>query len=150
MTVPVRHRMFAEAVVPLLAAIAIASCSTTAPTATPNAVTSSIAPLSGDELPLLTEAPGLVGEGCGGVGFNATLAGSVSDPRLVWLVAHGLGSSSASGRVDVVWPPGYRVRFSPTLEVLDGSDTVQLRGGDPVGGACALAAGLYLLEPPFR
>jgi hypothetical protein len=55
------------------------------------------------------------------------------------------------GRIDVIWPPGYRARFTPNLEVLDGSGVIVIRAGDSVTGGCVTAdPSILLLEPPFR
>ena len=70
---------------------------------------------------------------CGGVGMDATLHGDPEDPRVAWLVNQVPGGRQ---RVEVAWPPGYRARFSPALEVLDGSGSVKLREGDHIDGAC--------------
>ena len=139
-------------VIAALSAIAVGAC-TAAPspvsTHNPNEVSYSLAPLSADERPLPTQPPPAY-SACGMVGFDATLAGSPTDPRLVWLMAGSSPYGSSGERIDVVWPSGYRVRFSPALEVLDDTDMVRLHGGDRVEGGCVAPGGLYLLEPPFN
>jgi hypothetical protein len=39
------------------------------------------------------------------------LAGSASDPELVWL------TSSTGGRISLIWPAGYRVAFEPDAAI---------------------------------
>lgn len=70
------------------------------------------------------------GGGCRDIGLDATLMGDPSDPRLTWLTA------SDGRRIDVIWPPGYTARFTPNLEVLDGSGNVAFRDGSKVSGGC--------------
>ncbi|HXR27806.1 MAG TPA: hypothetical protein VN771_08065 [Candidatus Baltobacteraceae bacterium] len=118
----------------------------------PSAVTpsSSAAPLASGEIALPTESPVSLPSGaievCGGVGISAVLRGNVADPRVAWLVDNDLGT-----RIDVVWPPGYRAKFTPNLEVLDENGVVLLRAGDAVTGGCVTAnAPTLLLEPPFK
>jgi hypothetical protein len=56
--------------------------------------------------------------------LSGVLQGSPEDARFAWVIA-------ADGlRVDVDWPPGFRVRFSDALELLDQSGSVVARGGD--------------------
>lgn len=118
----------------------------------PSAVTPlpSAMPLASGEIALPTEPPVSVAPGvatpCAGVGVSAVLHGSAADPRVTWLV-NDLGT-----RMDVVWPPGYRARFTPNLEVLDASEVVVHKAGDPVSGACVVNAdpATLLLEPPFK
>lgn len=81
---------------------------------------------------------------CAGVGLiGATLRGDPSDPSVAWLDGGG-------HRQDVVWPEGYRARFTPDLEILDASGTVVLRDGASIAGACVGPGDLLSLEPPFR
>ena len=82
---------------------------------------------------------------CAGVGINAIIRGDATDPRVAWLV------NTTGTRLDVVWPAGYKARFSPKLEVLDDTGTVVLRDGDPVTGACGMPQpGVLVLAPPFK
>jgi hypothetical protein len=72
---------------------------------------------------------------CFGIGGGfVILRGDPNDARLTWET--GL---DGSGRQDIVWPPGYRARFAPGLEVLDPSGRVVARDGDrvPAGGCVA-------------
>jgi hypothetical protein len=87
----------------------------------------------------------LSGTLCAGIGLDAVLLGSPTDPYVAWLVSQSAGAP----RTDVIWPAGYRARFAPDLEVLDEAGNVVLREGDPVGGACVHNSGWYL-QPPFR
>ena len=108
-------------------------------------------PLAAGEIALPTEPPvslppGAV-EACAGVAIGAVLHGATADPRAAWLIDDFSGT-----RIDVEWPPGYRARFTPNLEVLDGSEVVVLKAGDPVTGGCVVnaAPATLLLEPPFQ
>jgi len=67
---------------------------------------------------------------CLWVGLDATLRGDPDDPDVAWLAYPG-------GRVEVVWPPGYRARFAPRLEILDPRGRVVLREGQRISQACA-------------
>ena len=113
------------------------------------APSTSVALLADGEIALPTEPPISVAPGvataCAGVGLGAVLHGDAADPRVAWLVDTWHGT-----RIDVVWPPGYRARFAPDLEVLDASGVVVLRAGDAVTGGCGTVdPGILLLEPPF-
>lgn len=66
-----------------------------------------------------------------GVGYDATLHGSASDPRFAWAVNNGSGS-----RVDILWPAGYGARLLPQLEVLDEHGQVVAHEGDLIIGVC--------------
>ena len=85
---------------------------------------------------------------CAGVGLDAVLHGSPTDPRGAWLDDK-LGGQS---RMDVTWPAGYRARFNPNLEVLDETGSVVISEGDAVAGACGYNpdTGMIYLEPPFK
>jgi hypothetical protein len=53
----------------------------------------------------------------------------------------------------VIWPAGYRARFTPKVEVIDGWGNVALREGDAVTGACGKRDAdppQVLLIPPFN
>lgn len=67
---------------------------------------------------------------CRGIGLDAMLTGSPSDPRIAWL------TGSGGRRIDITWPPGYTARFTPRLEVLDGTGDVVFRDGSQVTGGC--------------
>jgi hypothetical protein len=85
---------------------------------------------------------------CAGVGLDAVLRGSPSDPRVAWLE----NRTGAATRRDVTWPAGYHARFSPNIEILDENGNVVLRDGEAVEGACGYNpdTGWIYLEPPFR
>ena len=82
---------------------------------------------------------------CAGVGLiGTTLHGDGADPHVAWLM-------NDFGRLDVTWPPGYRARFTPRLEILDGTGRVVLIEGSTVDGGCVTGDPSVLhLEPPFR
>ena len=105
-------------------AILIAACG-----ATPNP---SLPTLSGDIPP------------CAGVGTEATLAGSPTDPRLAWMV------DSHGRRHEIVWQRGFTARFDPDLAVLDASGKVVYRAGDKIDGGCVIGGSdspLLILPP---
>jgi hypothetical protein len=82
-------------------------------------------------LPAVAEVPRV----CAGVGAGTVLlAGDAADPRLAWETA-----LDGTGRQDVIWPPGYRARFTPRLEVIAADGRVVARAGDtiPAGGCVA-------------
>jgi len=136
----------------VLAACLSACMSPVAPSpSTPTAP--SFAALASGDLPLITHVPIIVPSGgievCAGVGLSAVLRGSADDPRLVWLVNQ-IGSGPQT-RIEAVWPAGYRVRFDPKAEILDGSGRVVLSDGDPVTGTCGKQGdGSVYLVPPFQ
>lgn len=69
----------------------------------------------------------------GGLVGDYPLHGSLLDPRVVWMTdPHG-------NRVELGWPPGYRARFTPGLELLDGSGNVVGREGTFAIGHCQTA-----------
>jgi hypothetical protein len=92
----------------------------------------------GDRQPTSSTVPLPAGQAepfvCRGVGGGEVLLrGSSSDPRLTWETA-----LDGTGRQEIVWPPGYRARFVPDLEVLDPNGHVIARDGDRIpGGGCA-------------
>jgi hypothetical protein len=102
-------------------------------------------PLASDEVALPTDPRIESPEACAGIGVSASLRGDATDPRLAWLV------DKVGRRIEVTWPPDYRARFNPKLEVLDADGVVMLREGDAVSGACVTSDPLVLhLESPFR
>lgn len=135
-----------------LMVLALAGCGAPATPVAPNTgggISFPAASLAAGEVALPEPSPFDVPPGtkvaCGGIGIDATLHGSASDPHLAWLV-NDLGT-----RIEVVWPPGYRARFAPTLEVLDESDEVVLREGDHITGGCVTEdPKTLLLEWPFN
>ncbi len=90
---------------------------------------------------------------CGGVGLDAVVRGSPSDPHVAWLESQITVPGIAPGtRENVIWPEGYRARFSPNLEILDGWGMVVLREGERVSGSCGGVAdnGDLYMVPPFN
>jgi hypothetical protein len=74
--------------------------------------------------------------GCSiGVGRDATLHGSPSDPQVTWAT-----DNSSGMRSEIIWPSGYTARFDPNVAVLDASGNVVGREGDFVIGSCTMVA----------
>jgi hypothetical protein len=69
--------------------------------------------------------------------------GSPDDPALTWIVFADDGH-----RENLLWPPGYRARFTPTLEVLDPLGRVYAREGDPAHDHCPMLPGGVYLDVP--
>jgi hypothetical protein len=70
---------------------------------------------------------------CSAIGVGGwTITGSPSDPQVVWLVS-GDGTRMAT---KLVWPPGYRARFNPDLQILDANGLVVYLDGDQVLSGC--------------
>lgn len=69
---------------------------------------------------------------CGGGGFvtEPRLRGSPDDPRLVWMVDPG------GKRMELAWPPGSSVRFTPRLEVLNARGDAVAFDGSRAASAC--------------
>ncbi len=117
----------------ILALLVLSACAAPLP---PSAVPPSSLqqPLASGEMALSTDPPIELPSGavaaCGGIGLSAVLHGAATDPHLAWLV-NDLGK-----RLEVTWPPGYRARLAPDLEVLDAEGVVVLREGDAVSGGC--------------
>src|SRR5947207_12504713 len=85
---------------------------------------------------------------CRGIGGppGPMLKGDPKDPHVTW--TEGFGN-----RGEIVWPPGYRARFAPTLEVLDAVGNVVYRAGDRIPGGCAVGpdddpSSVLLILPP--
>jgi hypothetical protein len=75
--------------------------------------------------------------GCAiGTGRDDVLHGSAVDPRVAWATWQEGGE-----RVELIWPAGYRARFTPALEVLDADGRVVARAGDLIIGACMARPG---------
>jgi hypothetical protein len=99
----------------------------------------------------------LPGNMCAGVGLDAVLRGSRDDPRVVWLenalpLPSWYSPDPSESTPTVLWPAGYRARFTPNVEIVDASGSVVLRDGDHIDGACANDpdTNTLYLEPPFR
>jgi hypothetical protein len=88
---------------------------------------------------------------CAGVGLDTVVRGSPNDPRVAWLENHlNVPGLPSTPRLEATWPEGYRARFTPNLEVLDGWGNIVLRDGDPVSGSCGEIDGGQFLVPPFK
>lgn len=61
------------------------------------------------------------------------LTGNPADPRLAWL-----STTTGAGRIDVVFPPGFRARFTPRLEILNDASQMVARDGDVVDEGCVV------------
>ena len=80
---------------------------------------------------------------CAGTGYagGVSLHGSATDPALTWVLFEDRGE-----RETVVWPHGYRARFTPRLEVLDETGRVIAHEGDQATGGCRMPPGGLLIE----
>jgi len=112
-------------------------------------------PLRPGEYPISTDRlrPSWVVGPCAPLGLDAALRGSPADPRIVWLENRHADRQGSRQRMEAVWPVGYRARFTPELEVLDGWGAVVLRDGDLVTGSCGERVGSppqQVLLPPFE
>ena len=88
----------------------------------------------------VTECAGVGGP----LGEMVILRGDPNDPHLTWETA-----LDGSGRQDVIWPPQYRGRFAPKLEVFDAKGGLIARDGDRVpGGGCVVGSLDVLLILP--
>ena len=84
---------------------------------------------------------------CAGVRLDAIVNGDRADPKVAWLIDR---NGELGERLEVAWPPGYRARFAPELEVLDGTGRVRLREGDQINGTCGTGVdGAVILELSF-
>ena len=102
-------------------------------------------PLAPGEIALPTDPRIESSQECAGIGVSASLHGDAADPHVAWLV------NDLGNRIDVTWPPGYRARFTPEIEVLDANGVVVLKEGDAITGGCVTGDPRVLhLEPPFR
>ncbi len=113
-------------------AMIVAACASPSPSA-PVSTSASPALLSPSAPPavLMPTARVWLSDACIGVGLvGATLNGDPTDPRIAWLDLEG------EGRREIVFPPGYTVRFTPTLEVLDDAGQVVARAGERIDGGC--------------
>ncbi len=70
---------------------------------------------------------------CRGIGVDAILHGDPGDARSAWLSVGGV-------RNELVWPPGYKAVFTPSLVVFDESGAAVFREGDHINGACLSGA----------
>ena len=90
-------------------------------------------------LQLPTVATG--GTACAGIGLDAILTGSPSDPQVAWLIVDGR-------RRDVLFPDGYGARFAPNLEIVDPAGHVVARAGDRIDGPCVWSGDRLLILWP--
>lgn len=68
---------------------------------------------------------------CAGIGLiGATLQGDPHDPRVAWIAVKDNGTRG------VIFPKGFTARFTPNLEILDGTGQVKFRAGDAIDGGC--------------
>ena len=81
---------------------------------------------------------------CAGVGLSAVLHGSPNDPHVAWLESN---VRSDVRRTEVLWPAGYRARFSPSLEILNESGIVVLREGDAITAGCTTVFPWWIYSP---
>jgi hypothetical protein len=83
--------------------------------------------------PSLVLGPDATPIACAGVGLDAVLVGSASDPRKVWL-----SDVQTSRRIELVWPSGFTAQFDQgtAFDVRNASGTVAIVGGSHVDGAC--------------
>ena len=90
---------------------------------------------------------------CAGWGLDAAVRGSPTDPRIVWLENRHEDRQGRRPRMEAVWPVGYRARFTPELEVVDGWGAVILSDRDLVTGSCGERLGKppeQIIGPPFE
>ena len=91
--------------------------------------------------PSLALGPDATPLACAGVGLEAVLVGSASDPRYVWL------SDALTGRrLEPVWPSGFTARFDhgTAFDVRNAAGRVAIVGGSHVNGACVGADAYWL------
>jgi len=108
------------------------------------APTQSVSTLAPGQFALATAVPAIANSSCAGVGLtDDVLHGAPGDPGTAWV-------GSGERRIELVWPPGFVARFSPTLEVVDATGKVVLREGDPIGGGCVTGDRHVLYIPPWE
>jgi hypothetical protein len=109
------------------------------PTRQPNTVISTPSPsasVEGFHLALLPPEEASPPAPCADVRtVGGTLQGAPGDSHHAWLEVPG------SGRIELVWPAGYRARFMPTLVIVAADGRIVARAGDPVEGLCVTLAG---------
>ncbi|HET7829191.1 MAG TPA: hypothetical protein VFL03_06515 [Candidatus Limnocylindrales bacterium] len=82
-----------------------------------------------------------IDQACAGVGMQAFLHGSPTDPRAAWVV------SITGEEIDVLFPPGYTARFTPSLQVVDRTGAIAMEEGDYVYGACVVGDDSLMIAP---
>lgn len=76
-------------------------------------------------------SPEFLSEACAGVGLEGfRLTGHPTDERVAWLV------NDAGSRLDVLFAPGLRARFVPSLEIVRDDGVVVAHEGDLITGGC--------------
>jgi len=115
----------------MAAAMAAAACGSTAPTPPARTPGPNEYTLPAD--PAMVLGPNATPLACAGVGLDAVLVGSASDPRKVWLQ-----DVQTASRTELVWPVGFTVRFGqgPAFDVLDAAGKIVSVGGSHISGAC--------------
>lgn len=74
--------------------------------------------------------------GCAiGVGLDATLHGSPTDPQVTWATDNWSGT-----RMELLWPVGYSAGFDPGLELFDAGGRVVGHEGDLIIGTCTMGS----------
>jgi len=87
-------------------------------------------------------------QACAGVafvGYPVVVHGSRDDPALTWIVFGNDGH-----RENLLWPPGYRARFTPTLVVVDPRGHVVAREGEYATGGCPMPPDGTWISLPTR
>lgn len=87
-------------------------------------------------------------QACAGVafvGYPVVVHGSRDDPALTWIVFGNDGH-----RENLLWPPGYRARFTPSLVVLDPTGKTVAREGEYAPGGCPMLPGGTLIDLPTK
>jgi hypothetical protein len=124
----------------------LVGCSS-APSESASRVPTQLPTLAPGEIPLPTFLEEVDGHPqlCAGSWYTSdvTVHGSPDDPALTWIVFAVDGH-----RENLLWPPGYRARFTPTLEVLDPFGRVYAREGDPAHDHCPMLPGGVYLDVP--
>lgn len=82
-----------------------------------------------------------IDQACAGVGMQAFLHGSPTDPRTAWV------ESITGEEIDVLFPRGYSARFTPTLQVADRTGAIAMEEGDYVYGACVVGDDSLMIAP---
>lgn len=128
------------AVMAVAAVMAAAACGLSAPTPPTRTPGPNEYLLPAD--PAMVLGPNATPLACAGVGLEAVLVGRASDPRKVWLE-----DVQLAGRVELVWPMGFTVRFGQgaAFDVLNAAGEIVSVGGSHVSGAC-VGAGAYWLD----
>jgi hypothetical protein len=101
--------------------------------------------------PALAFGPGASQQPCAGIGIGVAgasqqgvpLHGSAKDAHHVWL-------GEGTGRIDLIWPPGFSVKFSGTeFVVLDQTGVGRHRSGETIDGGCVTSSDSVLWIPDW-